>query len=134
MCQVGGPILEPPRGGIVYSNAVTTVSPSYAKEILTGGAAGWLRGTLSKPEITSKIRGVLNGIDIADWDPASDPKLAANFSADHPQGKALCKRFLQRGLGLAEDPSKPLVAVITRLVPQKGIHLIRAALFSGLLG
>ncbi|KAI8463844.1 MAG: soluble starch synthase [Monoraphidium minutum] len=117
------------KGGIVYANAVTTVSPSYANEILTGGAAGWLRGTLTKPPIQSKMRGVLNGIDTAEWDPATDAKLAANFSAQFPQGKALCKRFLQRGLGLAEDPSKPLIAVITRLVPQKGIHLIRAALY-----
>lgn len=112
------------KGGVVYSSAVTTVSPTYATETLTGGAAGWLRSTLARPEVSSKYWGVLNGIDTESWDPATDPALPACFSADHPQGKALCKRFLQRGLGLAEDPAKPLVAVVTRLVPQKGIHLI----------
>lgn len=117
------------KGGMVYSNAITTVSPSYANEILTGGAAGWLRGTLSRPEMKSKMRGILNGIDVEEWNPSSDAHLAANYNAQLPWGKAVCKRFLQKGLGLNEDPSKPLVAVITRLVPQKGIHLIRAALY-----
>jgi glycogen synthase len=72
-----------------------------------------------------QVSGVLNGIDLEEWDPALDAALPANFSASQPEGRALCKRYLQRGLGLAEDPSKPLVAVISRLVPQKGVHLIQ---------
>ncbi|KXZ52394.1 hypothetical protein GPECTOR_9g438 [Gonium pectorale] len=117
------------RGGIVYSNAVTTVSPTYAQEVLDGGAAGWLRSTFARPELRSKFHGILNGIDYSEWDPASDPLLPANFDAERPAGKAACKEFLQRGLGLEVNPRKPLVAVVSRLVPQKGIHLIRAALF-----
>ncbi|KAF8055587.1 SS4 [Scenedesmus sp. PABB004] len=117
------------KGGLVYSNAVTTVSPTYANEVLNGGQAGWLRSTLTRPEVKAKVRGILNGIDVEEWDPARDGLLAANFTAQFPDGKAVCKKFLQRGLGLDESADKPLVAVITRLVPQKGIHLIKAALF-----
>ncbi|GLC45319.1 hypothetical protein PLESTB_000309300 [Pleodorina starrii] len=116
------------KGGIVYSNAVTTVSPTYANEVLNGGAAGWLRSTFARPELRSKFHGILNGIDTEEWDPATDPLLPANYDAERPQGKALCKKFLQQGLGLSVDPRKPLVAVVSRLVPQKGIHLIQAAL------
>ncbi|KAL4430366.1 hypothetical protein ABPG77_002172 [Micractinium sp. CCAP 211/92] len=115
------------KGGIVYSNAVTTVSPMYAHETLQGGAAGWLRSTLAAPDVQAKYSGVLNGIDTVFWDPANDPFLAACYDAAHQEGKALCKRFLQEGLGLSVDPSKPLVAVVSRLVPQKGIHLIEHA-------
>jgi starch synthase len=117
------------QGGIIYSNSVTTVSPSYAAEALDGGAAGWLRATLARPEVRAKFVGVLNGIDTALWDPARDPLIPAPFTPERLEGKALCKRYLQRGLGLAEAPEKPLVACITRLVPQKGIHLIRHAVY-----
>lgn len=115
------------KGGIIFSSAVTTVSPNYATETITGGAAGWLQSTLARPDVSQKYFGVLNGIDTEMWNPSVDPLLPACFSADHPQGKALCKRYLQRGLGLEEDPDKPMVAVISRLVPQKGIHLIEHA-------
>eukprot|EP00882_Tetradesmus_deserticola_P023530 GHRQ01025610.1.p1 GENE.GHRQ01025610.1~~GHRQ01025610.1.p1 ORF type:complete len:301 (+),score=111.07 GHRQ01025610.1:167-1069(+) len=76
-----------------------------------------------------QVRGILNGIDVVEWDPSRDHLLPANFNAQFPDGKAICKKFLQRGLGLDENPDKPVIAVITRLVPQKGIHLIKAALF-----
>ncbi|GMH38139.1 hypothetical protein BSKO_06023 [Bryopsis sp. KO-2023] len=112
------------KGGIVYSSAVTTVSPTYADEILSGGAAGWLRGTLAKSEIRSKFKGVLNGIDTDEWHPALDPVLPVNFNSKSPQGKAQCKEYLQKGLGLSVDADKPLVVCVTRLVPQKGVHLI----------
>ena len=71
--------------------------------------------------------GILNGIDTDVWNPATDPYLPACFSSQVPEGKAMCKAYLQRGLGLEEAPDKPLVAVISRLVPQKGIHLIEHA-------
>lgn len=90
---------------------------------------GWLRNTFGRPEVRGKFHGILNGIDTEEWDPACDPLLPANFSADQAEGKALCKRYLQRGLGLEEDAGQPLVAVVTRLVPQKGIHLIKAAIY-----
>ena len=112
------------KGGIVYASIVTTVSPTYATETLIGGAAGWLRSTLARPEVANKYWGVLNGIDTEMWDPSNDPLLPACYSSAMPQGKALCKRYLQEGLGLEVNPDKPLVAVISRLVPQKGIHLI----------
>lgn len=115
------------KGGLVYSNAVTTVSPGYAREVLTGGAAGHLRGTICRPEIQPKVSGILNGIDVEEWDPSRDAYLPAPFSASQPEGKALCKKFVQMGLGLDVVADKPLVVVISRLVPQKGIHLMRAA-------
>ena len=114
------------KGGIIYSSAVTTVSPTYAKETLSGGGAGFLQSTLARPEVAGKYVGILNGIDGLTWNPATDPFLPACFSSHVPEGKALCKAYLQRGLGMAEDPDKPLVA-ISRLVPQKGIHLIEHA-------
>jgi len=113
------------KGGIVYSNVVTTVSPTYAEETLTQGGAGWLGNVLKKYE--SKYCGVLNGIDQESWDATVDPALPANFSAQNMGGKALCKKYLQTGLGLEVNPDKPLVACISRLVPQKGIHLIEHA-------
>jgi starch synthase len=113
------------KGGMVYSNKVTTVSPTYAQEARSGGAAGFLRSVISEPKIGAKFSGILNGIDTTFWSPSTDPLIPAPFNAKSPAGKALCKRFLQRGLGLQEDESVPLVACITRLVPQKGIHLIR---------
>lgn len=115
------------KGGVVYSSVVTTVSPTYAKETLTGGSAGWLQSTLARPEIAAKYVGVLNGIDTNVWNPAIDPYIPACFSSSIPQGKALCKKYVQRGLGMEEKPDAPLVAVISRLVPQKGIHLIERA-------
>ena len=107
------------KGGAVYSNAVVTVSPTYAQEAAEGGAAGWLRATLLRPDVRRKFRGILNGVDVATWNPAADPALPAPYSADAPAGKALCKRYVQLGLGLDVDPDAPLVVCITRLVPQK---------------
>ncbi|EIE18024.1 soluble starch synthase [Coccomyxa subellipsoidea C-169] len=117
------------KGGIIYSNAVTTVSPTYAREALEGGAAGWLRSTLAKPDVRGKFKGLLNGIDTALWDPATDPLIPAPYTPERMEGKALCKRYLQQGLGLDVSFDKPIVACITRLVPQKGIHLIRHAVY-----
>jgi starch synthase len=115
------------KGGVIYSSAVTTVSPTYAHETLTGGSAGFLQSTLARPEVASKYMGILNGIDTDIWNPAIDPYLPACFSSHVPEGKMLCKKYLQSGLGLEESEDKPLVAVISRLVPQKGIHLIEHA-------
>jgi len=116
------------QGGIVYSNQVTTVSPTYAADAL-GGGGGTLRGVLGRKDVRAKFRGILNGIDTKEWDPSCDELIPAPFTAHRPEGKALCKRYLQEGLGLKVDASAPLVACITRLVPQKGVHLIRHALF-----
>lgn len=117
------------KGGLVYSNAVITVSPTYLKETLN---SGWLSSTLIK--YRDKYSGILNGIDIALWNPAADVFLPAMFTAQKLDGKAICKQYVQRGLGLPAEPveagsnRKPLVVCITRLVAQKGLHLIRHAI------
>lgn len=120
------------KGGIVYSNAVVTVSPSYLKETLN---SGWLSSILIK--YRDKYDGVLNGIDTALWNPAADSFLPAKFNAQVLDGKAICKEYVQRGLGLPiksvgastlMKDRKPLVVCITRLVAQKGLHLIRHAI------
>ena len=113
------------KGGVTYSNKVSTVSPSYARETTHHGAAGVLGETLLK--FDEKYEGILNGIDYELWNPATDENLPFHFNADFPEGKASCKRYLQSGLGLEVDPDAPLVACVTRLVPQKGIHLIKHA-------
>lgn len=118
------------KGGIVYSNAVTTVSPTYANETL---CSGWLASTLLR--YRDKYVGILNGIDTVLWDPSRDPYLPANFEATNVEGKKICKQYVQSGLGLdfiplqtmSQTRSPPLVVCITRLVAQKGIHLIRYA-------
>jgi starch synthase len=115
------------KGGVVYSARVTTVSPTYASEILTGGEAGWLRPTFLRPDVGGKMQGILNGIDYCEWSPGSDPLLPACYTAQAPAGKRVAKAFLQRGLGLDVDPQAPLIVAVTRLVPQKGIPLIAAA-------
>ncbi|CAI0628183.1 unnamed protein product [Linum tenue] len=123
------------KGGIVYSNAVVTVSPTYLKETL---CSGWLAGTLIKSR--DKYFGILNGIDTTMWNPATDAFLPAQFNAHNIEGKKLCKQYVQRGLGLISEasgsgnqmpdaaPEVPLVICITRLVPQKGLHLITHAI------
>lgn len=117
------------KGGIVYSNVVTTVSPTYANETL---CSGWLASTLLIHR--DKFSGILNGIDTVLWDPVRDPYLPATYGAFKVEGKKICKEYVQRGLGLEVLPhqtskrkSSPMVVCITRLVAQKGIHLIRYA-------
>lgn len=105
------------------------MSPTYATEAAAGGAAGFLRSTLARPDVAAKFGGVLNGIDVALWNPASDPHLPAPYHVGAMAGKALNKRYIQTGLGLDVDPAAPLVICVTRLVPQKGIHLIKRAMY-----
>ncbi|XP_027345236.1 probable starch synthase 4, chloroplastic/amyloplastic isoform X2 [Abrus precatorius] len=111
------------KGGIVFSNIVTTVSPTYAQE----GGQG-LHSTLSAH--SKKFIGVLNGIDTDAWNPAMDTFLPVQYNANDLQGKAENKEALRRSLGLSSaDVRRPLVGSITRLVPQKGVHLIRHAIY-----
>lgn len=113
------------KGAIVYSNYVTTVSPTYAKDALSGGG-GFLNKTLGKSR--TKFRGVLNGVDEQIWDARLDPFLPCSFKPGAMEGKPLCKRYLQEGLGLDVNPDKPLVVCVSRLVPQKGVGLIEHAI------
>ncbi|KAG6554493.1 hypothetical protein Mapa_003871 [Marchantia paleacea] len=118
------------KGGIVFSNVVTTVSPTYAQEVRAPEGGRGLHLTLAQH--SKKFLGVLNGIDNESWNPATDPLLEFQFSADDLNGKYANKAALRTRLGLAPsegDDDRPLVGCITRLVPQKGVHLIRHAIY-----
>lgn len=112
-------------GGVTFSDWVTTVSPTYLNEILTPLGGHGLDAFLNKNR--TKLRGILNGIDIDYWNPETDPHLAHPYSVHSLQSKRENKRALRSKLGLKEDET-PLVASITRLVPQKGPHLIELGL------
>lgn len=114
------------KGAIDYSDAVGTVSPTYAKEILTGEYGRTLDGDLVRN--AHKLRGILNGIDTDTYDPQKNPALYAHYSADAPEGKAECKARLQKLLGLPQQPDTPIIAMITRLADHKGLDIVRDAL------
>ncbi len=109
------------KGGIIFSDAVSTVSPTYAREILTAEYGCGLEGVLANR--TSGISGVTNGIDEAAWDPAHDTYLPAPYHINDLSGKQVCKRALQQELGLP-ILDVPLLAVIGRLTFQKGFDLL----------
>lgn len=110
------------KSGIVYSDAITTVSPSYAREILTQEYGEGLDGTLWK--YSDKLSGILNGVDYNEFNPATDALLPSAYSKDTvKEGKKACKRSLQKELGLRTTARVPLIAMITRLVDQKGLDL-----------
>ncbi len=113
------------KGGIFFSDLITTVSPTYCQEIQTPEFGHGFEGILKKR--SSDLHGILNGIDLELWDPARDTALAAPYSADDPAGKARNKKALQRELGLDVDPARPLVAMVSRLATQKGLDLLEAA-------
>jgi starch synthase len=108
------------KGGLVFSDLLTTVSRTYAAEIRTPEFGSGLEGVLE--DRSGDLYGVVNGIDYEPWNPAKDPALARPYSADEPEGKAVCRLALRRELGLDEGPG-PLVAMVTRLAWQKGLDL-----------
>lgn len=114
------------KGGILYSHAITTVSPQYAREIQTVEYGCGLEGVLR--EHSGRLSGILNGIDARVWDPAADPALPAHFSREDRAGKAECKRALQRRFKLPEREGTPVIGIISRMVPQKGFDLIVQAM------
>lgn len=114
------------KAGLVFSHFITTVSPSYAEEIRTTYYGERMDGILRKRE--KVLRGILNGIDTASYDPAHDVALGARYSRRDHGNKRLCKAFLQEELGLAVDASAPLIGMVTRLTPQKGIDLVERVL------
>jgi starch synthase len=116
--------LNPMARAIAKADIVSTVSPRYAKEILTPEFGEGLDGLLR--ERRADVRGIVNGIDTAFFDPATDPHLAATYSADDRRGKATCKAALQAEGGLRVDAETPVLGVIGRLVEQKGIDLLTA--------
>ncbi len=114
------------KAGIVFSNLINTVSPSYAREIQTPEYGCGLHGVLS--ERRDRLFGIVNGVDYGQWNPACDAHLARKYDADTvEEGKAECKAALQKRFGLAERPRAPLLGVVARLVEQKGIDLIARA-------
>ncbi len=113
------------KAGLVYANRVTTVSPTYAREICTPEFGWGLEGVLR--ERSQDLSGILNGVDYDVWSPAGN-QVAAPYSADDLSGKAECRRALREELGLAQDATGPLFAVVSRLTSQKGMDLLLAAL------
>jgi starch synthase len=110
------------KAGLHYADAVTTVSPTYAREI-TGPEQGCgLDGVLR--ERRDRLCGILNGVDDAVWNPASDPMVQPGYSADDLSGKAIAKTGLQQRMGLKADPKALLFCVVSRLTEQKGLHLL----------
>jgi len=114
------------KAGIHYADRVTTVSPSYAKEIQAAEQGCGLDGLLRSR--AGALSGILNGVDPAEWNPATDPRIAAHYDSEHLEGKAQCRAALQRELGLATDAPGPLVGVVSRLTTQKGLDLLLGAL------
>ena len=114
------------KAGLYFSDHITTVSPTYAREIQTAAQGCGLDGLLRAR--SADLTGVLNGVDDAIWNPAHDLSLACNFDADKPAGKARCKALLQEELGLTVQADAPLFGVVSRLTEQKGLHLVLAAL------
>ncbi len=114
--------VNPMKGGIIFADQVTTVSPNYAREIQTPEMGAGLDGVLRA--VSFKFSGILNGIDIDEWDPATDPHLDANYEPDKLHGKTISKRMLVREAGLKYKPRTPILAVVSRLVDQKGFQLL----------
>ncbi len=114
------------KGGIVFADHVTTVSRTYAEEIRTEAQGCGLEDLLTG--LGERLTGIPNGIDQADWDPATDSHLAARYDRDDLAGKVECKRALQKENGLAEEPRTPVIGMITRLAEQKGVDLVAESL------
>ena len=114
------------KAAIECSETFTTVSPTYAEEIKRTEYAHGLQGEVERNAF--KLRGILNGIDVKSYDPATDPALFAPYSAENPAGKEVCKAELQKMLGLPVREDVPVVAMISRLVAHKGLDLVRAAI------
>jgi len=111
------------KAGIITADALSTVSPRYAREIQTpeqGHGLDWLLRSRR-----DRLAGITNGVDYDIWNPETDPHIAANFSAGDLSGKRKCKIDLLRRFGLPEEPDRPIIAIISRLVAQKGYDLIR---------
>ena len=114
------------KAGMVFADAITTVSPRYAAEIETPAFGEGLDGVLRARH--DRLRGILNGIDQTAWNPATDPHLPAHYDARNLRGKPVCKAALQAELGLAARADVPLLGIVSRLAEQKGFDLLATAL------
>jgi starch synthase len=113
------------KGGMAFSDMVTTVSPTHARELTTPDGGFGLHGAFQA--LGDRLVGIVNGIDQNVWNPAADPAIAAPYDRDRLEGKAVCKRWLQDALGVPSDPDIPLFGMAARLVEQKGFDLILAS-------
>jgi starch synthase len=114
------------KGGLVFADLLTTVSPTYAREIQTPEQGEGLDGVLR--ERSADLVGILNGLDVEAWNPATDPEIPKRFDRDDPEGKAVCTAALRAELGLpAASVVRPLVGVVSRLAEQKGLDLVAEA-------
>jgi starch synthase len=114
------------KGALQHATLLSTVSPTYAREIQTGAYGCGLDGVLAARG--GDLTGILNGIDVEEWNPATDPHLPARYDASDLTGKAFCKAELQREAGLAVRPEAPLFALVGRLIHQKGVDVLAHAL------
>jgi starch synthase len=114
------------KGGLVFADAITTVSPSYAEEIKTAEGGFGLEGVLQ--ERAASLVAILNGVDYSAWNPASDPYLIRRYKPANLSGKKACKADLQRSFGLPEDPEIPVIGMVSRLTEQKGFDLLKKVL------
>lgn len=114
------------KGAMLMSDAVSTVSPTYARELHSPKYGAGLHGVVDM--VSNKMHGILNGIDMDLYDPALDPRIAATFSINDMNGKAVCKETIQKKFGLTVRPNCPVLVSVARLVEQKGIELIRELL------
>lgn len=114
------------KAGIYFADKITTVSPTYAHEIQGEEQGCGLNGLLRQR--ARDLYGILNGVDGAVWNPATDERIPARYTSASLAGKAKCKAALQREMGLAVQPAAPLIGVVSRLTEQKGLHLLLEAL------
>ncbi len=114
--------VNPMKAGIIFADQVTTVSPNYAREIRTPALGAGLDGVLRT--VSYKLTGILNGIDVEEWNPATDSYLEANFEPGKLHGKTVSKRMLAREAGMKYKPKTPIIGVVSRLVEQKGFQLL----------
>ena len=110
------------KGSIFYADAVTTVSPSYAEEILSSAGGSGINMYLERRR--ADLAGILNGADYEHWNPETDPLIPANYSVKNLSGKSICKRYLQRTFDLDDEPNAPVIGIVTRFAEQKGHQLL----------
>lgn len=116
------------KSGIVFAEEVNTVSPGYRNEILTPAFGFGLEGVLQEKD--SHLTGILNGVDYWSWNPETDPRIAANYSAGDLSGKSACKAEIQKVAGLPVRPEVPLIGLVSRLTSQKGMDIFVGAIDS----
>ena len=114
------------KGAMLVSDAVTTVSPTYAAQLHDAAYAEGMESVVRM--IDWKFSGVVNGLDVVGYDPARDPALPENYDADHMAGKAACKASLQAAMGLAQEPDTPIIGIVSRLVGHKGLDIVEQGL------